>query len=353
VLSIVFVRDTGGHVALEQQQSAQPDDERAPALREAFVDASWRQADLRACSQAGLVNNLNDALAWGLVPLFLVANGASAAEVGLVAGIYPGVWGVGQIFAGRWSDRVGRKPLIVAGMLLQSAALAVLAVSDGAIGLAALAATVLGVGTALVYPTLIAAISDAVSPVARAPSVGVYRFWRDMGYVAGGLVAGLAADAFGYGGAIAIVAALTAASGAWVAIDLRTGEPDTTVDALLEAARAGLVRVTPAEALERQRNGAVLIDIRSESQMARDGLLPGATVIQRNVLEWRLDPASPDRNPDLARRDRELVVICNQGYQSSLAAATLRRFGLDATDVIGGAQAWFAAGLPVERDRAR
>jgi rhodanese-related sulfurtransferase len=125
----------------------------------------------------------------------------------------------------------------------------------------------------------------------------------------------------------------------------------TTVDALLEVARAQLVRLKPAEALERQRSGAALIDIRSESQMARDGLLPGATVIQRNVLEWRLDPASPERNPHLARRGRELIVICNQGYQSSLAAATLRQFGLEATDVIGGAQAWLAAGLPVERDR--
>jgi MFS family permease len=220
VLSVAFVRDTAGHVRLEQRSGDHDRDEEAPGLRTAFADTTYRRPALRACSQAGLVNNLNDALAWGLVPLFLAANGASAAQVGLVAGIYPGVWGVGQIFAGRWSDRIGRKPLIVAGMLLQSAALAVLAVSDGAIGLAALAATILGIGTALVYPTLIAAISDAVSPVARAPSVGVYRFWRDMGYVVGGLLAGIAADAVGYGGAIAIVAGLTAASGIWVAVDL-------------------------------------------------------------------------------------------------------------------------------------
>src|SRR4029453_18859813 len=122
------------------------------------------------------------------------------------------------------SDRVGRKPLIASGMLLQAAALALLAASDGAVGLAAAAAVVLGVGTALVYPTLIAAISDAVSPVARAPTVGVYRFWRDMGYVAGGLLAGIAADALSYSGASAIVAGLTAASGLWVAIDLRESE---------------------------------------------------------------------------------------------------------------------------------
>jgi MFS family permease len=166
------------------------------------------------------VNNLNDALAWGLVPLFLAAGGASPSQVGLVAGLYPAVWGVGQIWTGHWSDRVGRKLPIVAGMLVQAAALALLAASDAAVGVAAASAVALGVGTALVYPTLIAAISDAVSPVARAPVVGVYRFWRDIGYVAGGLIAGIAADAIGFSGAIAIVAVLTALSGIWVALDL-------------------------------------------------------------------------------------------------------------------------------------
>jgi MFS family permease len=218
-LSVLFVRDTATHVALEQQRHG--DDTRtAPTLREAFQQATWRVPALRACSQAGLVNNLNDALAWGLVPLYLAAHGARIGEIGLVAGLYPAVWGVAQIWTGHWSDHVGRKPLIVAGMLLQAAALMTLAVSAGAIGAAIAGAVVLGAGTALVYPTLIAAISDAVAPVARAPMVGVYRFWRDMGYVAGGLIAGVVADALGFGGAIAVVAALTAASGLWVAFDL-------------------------------------------------------------------------------------------------------------------------------------
>jgi MFS family permease len=222
-LSVAFVRDTAAHVDLEQRSGDHDHKEAAPGIRSAFADGSLRRPALRACSQAGLVNNLNDALAWGLVPLFLAANGGSPEQIGLVAGIYPAVWGVGQIFAGRWSDRIGRKGLIVAGMLIQALALGVLALSDGRVSFAALAAAALGVGTALVYPTLIAAVSDAVSPVARAPAVGVYRFWRDMGYVAGGLVAGIAADAVGYGGAIAIVAGLTAASGLWVAIDLTEG----------------------------------------------------------------------------------------------------------------------------------
>jgi MFS family permease len=228
IVSALFVRDTAEHVAVEQRGSAGDDDERAPSFRKALRDASWARPDLRACSQAGLVNNLNDALAWGLVPLYLAAHGASVGEIGLVAGIYPAVWGVTQIATGAWSDRVGRKPLIVGGMLLQAAALGLLAVSGGAVGTALTAAVLLGLGTALVYPTLIAAISDRVSPVARASVVGVYRFWRDSGYVVGGLIAGVAADALGFGGAIALVAGLTAASGIWVAVglDRRTSPPD-------------------------------------------------------------------------------------------------------------------------------
>jgi MFS family permease len=220
LISLLFVRDTSRHVQLEQQQSEHAGDERPPSLAEAFATASYRQPSLRACSQAGLVNNLNDALAWGLVPLFLATRGASPSQIGLVAGLYPAVWAVAQIGTGDWSDRVGRKPLIVGGMLLQAIALSVLAASDAALGLAVASAVLLGLGTALVYPTLIAAISDAVSPVARAPTVGVYRFWRDMGYVAGALIAGLVADAIDFAGAIAIVAGLTAASGLWVALDM-------------------------------------------------------------------------------------------------------------------------------------
>jgi MFS family permease len=217
--SVLFVRDTAAHVALEQSRH-HDDDEPTPSLRRAFPDATWRRPELRACSQAGLVNNLNDALAWGLIPLYLAANGVGIGTIGLIAGLYPAVWGAGQIWTGHWSDHVGRKLPIVAGMLLQALALALLALSGGQLALAAVSAIALGAGTALVYPTLIAAISDAVSPIARAPTVGVYRFWRDMGYVAGGLIAGTVADELGFAGAIGVVAALTAASGLWVALDL-------------------------------------------------------------------------------------------------------------------------------------
>ncbi len=236
VMSLLFVRDTAPHVALEQRASATGQDEEAPSLRIAFRNASYAEPALRSCSQAGLVNNLNDALAWGLVPLFLAANGAGVASIGLVAALYPAVWSLAQIATGHWSDSVGRKPLIAAGMLVQAAALTLLALSDGGLPVAATSAVLLGLGTALVYPTLIAAMSDFVSPIARAPVVGVYRFWRDTGYVAGALIAGTAADALGYGGAIAIVATLTALSGVWVLFDMPSQPAPAPVTA--PAARA-------------------------------------------------------------------------------------------------------------------
>jgi MFS family permease len=228
LMSVLFVRDTGTHVELEQARDHAWADGNAPPLRHAFAQATYREPTLRSCSQAGLVNNLNDGLAWGLVPLYLAAHGASVADIGVVAALYPGVWSVAQIATGHWSDHVGRKPLIVAGMLVQAAALALLALSNGRLVAAAIAAMLLGLGTALVYPTLIAATSDAVTPVARAPVVGVYRFWRDSGYVFGGLIAGGVADALGYGGAITLVAALTAASGLWVLHDMPSHPPSAT-----------------------------------------------------------------------------------------------------------------------------
>ena len=249
LLSLLFVRDTAAHVAVEQAHDHPDADRTPPGLGPAFAQASYRVPALRSSSQAGLVNNLNDGLAWGLVPLFLAAHGASAAEVGLVAAVYPGVWSVAQIATGHWSDSAGRKPLIVAGMLLQAAALAGLALSDGAVPAATATAALLGLGTALVYPTLIAAISDAVSPVARAPVVGVYRFWRDMGYVFGALIAGGVADALGYGGAIAIVAGLTAASGLWVLGDMPADRHDRAArDVAGEASvERGREQATPSE----------------------------------------------------------------------------------------------------------
>jgi len=215
-LSVFAVRDTAAHVALEQELHGEPAP-RPTSLRSAFVRASLRDPMLRACSQAGLVNNLNDAVAWGLAPLYLAAHGASLRRVAVVAAAYPVVWGAGQVMTGWLSDRAGRKPLIAGGMLVQSGALVILAAGNGGFASALVAAVFLGVGTAMVYPTLIAAVSDVSQPRDRARTVGVYRFWRDLGFVLCALIAGLGADVTSPRTAIALVAALTAASGLVVA----------------------------------------------------------------------------------------------------------------------------------------
>ena len=215
LISVLWVRDTGAYVAHEQATVEDPPSQ--PGLWAAFRDATVRSPVLRACNQAGLVNNLNDALAWGLAPLFLAARGASVREIAVVAAVYPMVWGAGQLFTGWLSDYTGRKPLITAGMLVQAGALVMLVVGDGALAPSLTAAVLLGLGTALVYPTLIAAVSDASQPRDRARVVGIYRFWRDFGFVLGALIAGIGADATSTETAILIVAVLTGASGLLVA----------------------------------------------------------------------------------------------------------------------------------------
>ena len=208
-LSALFVRDTASHVALESADHPQ-----APvaSLRRAFAETTWRQRHLFGVSQAGFVNNLNDALAWGIFPLFFASRGLSLERIAVLAAVYPLVWGSLQLVTGWASDVFDRRPIVVAGMLVQGAAIALAGASDS-FGAWALAVSLLGVGTALVYPTLLAAIGDAVHPEVRATSLGVYRFWRDAGAMVGALAAGVLADLFGLEAAIRSVAALTAASG--------------------------------------------------------------------------------------------------------------------------------------------
>ena len=349
LVSAFFVRDTSAHVSEEQRAHGAAV---AGSLRQAFARGTLRDPVLRACSQAGLVNNLNDALAWGLAPLYLAASGASVTEVGIVAGVYPAVWGGGQVATGWLSDHTGRKPLIVSGMLTQAGALALLVAGGGAFPPALGAAILLGVGTALVYPTLIAGVSDVAQPVERAQLVGVYRFWRDFGFVVGAIVAGVVADTLGAGWAIAIVAALTAGSGIWVALTRWVRDPRarrrTAAELLLEARGRIEPRLEPVRAYDASSRGALLIDLRSQDERRREGIIPRSLHIPRSVLEWRIDPDSGYTSPHIGRLDRQLVVFCAQGFSSSLAAATLRELGCrNATDMVGGFEAWKAAGLPV------
>ena len=177
---------------------------------------SWKHPALSSASYAGLVNNLNDGLAWGLFPLFFATSGLDVVSIGVLTFVYPFTWGIVQLWTGAWSDRVGRKGLIAGGMLVQAAALAALAMLDG-FGAWAGASALLGVGTAMVYPTLLAAIADVAHPSWRGSAVGVYRLWRDSGYAVGGLMAGTLADLFGMRAAIMAVAVLTGLTGLVVA----------------------------------------------------------------------------------------------------------------------------------------
>jgi MFS family permease len=218
MLSILLVRDTRRHVYLEARSSAKA--ESALTFGKVFALTSFKDRNLFAASQAGLVNNLNDGMSWGIFPLFFTTFGLSVERVGLLKAVYPIVWGVGQTITGPLSDRWGRKGLIVGGMWAQAAGLFMTGLT-GSFGWWFFASVLLGVGTAMVYPSLIAAVSDASHPSWRARSLSVYRFWRDLGYAVGALSAGLIADRFGFAAAILAIAALTFLSGAIVAIVMR------------------------------------------------------------------------------------------------------------------------------------
>jgi MFS family permease len=218
-LSAIFVRETREFALLEPPPGgAGLLSELSPA--QVFLRTSVRDPALFACSQAGLINNLNDAVAWGLFPLFFAAHGVSVEGVAALAAIYPAVWGVGQVATGALSDRIGRKWLVVAGMWVQAGAIGLVAEAGGPGGWL-VGSAVLGAGTAMVYPTLLAAVGDLAHPAWRASAIGVYRFWRDAGFAVGGLAAGVLADLFGPRAAIRATAIITLASGFVVAALLR------------------------------------------------------------------------------------------------------------------------------------
>ena len=224
-LSALFVRETHAHARHEASLQS-PASRDATSMRRVFVVTSYHERALSAVSQAGLVNNLNDGMAWGLFPVLFARAGLSLSSVGVLVAVYPLVWGLGQLVTGAWSDRIGRKWLIACGMWVQAGAIALIALGNGfAVWLAG--SILLGAGTAMVYPTLLAAIGDVAHPSWRASSVGVYRFWRDLGFAIGALLAGVLADIFGIAAAILAIAAITAASGSIVA--MRMYETNATV----------------------------------------------------------------------------------------------------------------------------
>jgi MFS family permease len=218
-LSTVFVRETHHHARHEARTHTPRHGDHHDGLsgRQIFTLTSVKETALSAASQAGLVNNLNDGLAWGLYPILFATSGLGLARIGVLVALYPAVWGAGQMLTGALSDRWGRKGLITAGMLLQAVGIALVAAGTS-FTVWAVAAVLMGAGTAMVYPTLLAVIGDVAHPAWRARAVGVYRLWRDLGYAVGALVAGITADLLGLRAAIWLVAAITAGSGLIVAV---------------------------------------------------------------------------------------------------------------------------------------
>jgi MFS family permease len=219
LLSAALVRETRPHAQLDAAKHASVTSALALRYSRVFAETSWTNRTLFSVSQAGLVNNLNDGMSWGVFPLLFIANGVALADVGLIKAVYPIVWGAGQIFTGWLADRVGRKPLIVWGMIVQAAGHAIIGLGLAAPLAAGLAGSVLlGLGTAMVYPAMLAAVSDVAHPLWRATSLGVYRFWRDLGYAVGALMAGVVATMLGLVWAVHVAGVLTLASGLFTSI---------------------------------------------------------------------------------------------------------------------------------------
>ena len=227
LLTLFFVRETQDYARLEARQQQPTRKENLaedPSGREIFVRTSFTDRNLSSASQAGLVNNLNDGMAWGLFPLFFTASGLSIGQVGVLAAVYPGVWSLGQIATGWASDRFGRKWMIASGMWIQASGI-LLTAATGSFGSWLVGAVLMGLGTALVYPTLLATIGDVAHPSWRASAVGVYRLWRDSSYAVVAVLAGIIADRLGYAPAIVVVGVITAVSGLVVAVRMRETLP--------------------------------------------------------------------------------------------------------------------------------
>jgi MFS family permease len=311
-LSVFAVRETHHHAAHEAKTHDRATGEVTQA--QVFWRTTLLDRDLSAVTQAGLVNNLNDGMAWGLFPLFFAAAHMTLDRIGILVAIYPATWGLTQAFTGALSDAVGRKWLIASGMWVQAAAIGLVIASCGFVGFAA-GAVLLGLGTAMVYPTLLAAIGDVAHPTWRASSVGVYRLWRDLGYAIGALVAGATADAFGLGPAMATVAVVTFASGLVVALRMR----ETRAPSCLSASE-----------LERMP-GALVIDVRSPDEYAQ-GHVSGAINVPLDALAVRASELP---------RSATIITVCGEGGgRSERAAALLRSLGFRSRSLCGGTRAW-------------
>jgi MFS family permease len=328
-LSALLVRETKHHVHHEAKWDGDLPSASIPSHRQVFALTSLLDKNLSSVSQAGLVNNLNDGMAWGLFPILFAASGMSLVQIGWLAAIYPAVWGSGQLLTGALSDRLGRKRMIVAGMWVQAIGIALTAMSRGFGGFAT-GGVLLGLGTAMVYPTLLAAIGDVAHPLWRASAVGVYRLWRDLGYALGAVLAGVIADFLGVGSAIWVVAALTFASGLLAALRMT----ETLNLRGSGASRSAMTCISVVELSKRlnKHEQVLVVDVRSPEEFAR-GHVPGATNIPLAALE---------QDGGNIPHDAMVVTVCGKGGgRSERAAELLRKRGFSmALALCGGTNAW-------------
>jgi MFS family permease len=306
LMSIFLVKETKGHVAKETMQ-ARPL-EVPLSQKTIFLKTSFTDKNLSAVTQAGFVNNLNDGMAWGLFPILFAAHQLDLRYIGWLAAIYPATSGILQLWTGHLSDSLGRKWLIAWGMFIQAIGIGVTALGTQFPHFA-LGSLLLGVGTAMVYPTLLAAIGDVAHPSWRASSVGIYRFWRDSGYAVGALIAGIVADAFGLTTAVWVVAALTMASG--VIVSWRMRETLKRVPVEMERKCVTVEELSSILA----GKSSLILDVRSRSEFST-GNIPGSINIPVDALHDHISELVPDRI---------IITVCAMGGGRSLKAANLLR----------------------------
>lgn len=323
LLSLRLVKETQGHAIHEGQEN-----ELQLSQKEIIIQTSFSDRNLSSVTQAGFINNLNDGMAWGLFPILFAVAGLNLEKISWLAAIYPATWGIFQLWTGHLSDKLGRKWLIASGMWVQAIGIVLTVLSDNFSGFA-FGGILLGVGTAMVYPTLLAAIGDVAHPSWRASSVGVYRFWRDTGYAVGAIVAGVTADLLGLNFAIWLVAGLTALSGIVVAIRMN----ETLNQSVKDCIEPDLVRQ------KQSKQSIIIVDVRSDSEY-KSGHIEGAINLPLNELT---------NNVIKLPKDVLLVTVCNKGGGRSEQAANLlqAKGWLNARWLCGGYLKWSGMGVCV------
>ena len=310
LLTVLWVKDTRHHVAAESTKSA------VPRLNRVFLETSLTHRTLGSVTQAGLVNNLNDGMLWGLLPVLLLSEGFGQGQIGAIAAVYPAVWGLGQLFTGKLADLVNRRTLLILGMVLQGLSILLLPWVHAQGAYIALSAA-LGLGTALVYPTFLAVLAAHTHPQQRSEAVGIFRLWRDLGYAIGALMTGLIADRFGITASILAIGAVTVLSGVvvWLRMpsERKCLEPEDLKPLL-------------------DRMDVRVVDVRSTEEFAC-GHLPEAINIPLTELIERARSWS---------RSQRIVTVCAKGGgRSAQAAQSLRDMGFGRTWwLCGGTLGW-------------